>query len=84
MNKCVARYANSFLMAVCAASPSLAADDASVKKDLFTVITLQGLPCGEVVNVTSRGDNDHVATCKDGNRYHVFVNAQGRVIVEKQ
>jgi hypothetical protein len=84
MNKCVARYANSFLMAACVASPSLAADDASVKKDLFTVITLQGLPCGEVVNVTSRGDNDHVASCKDGNRYHVFVNAQGRVVVEKQ
>ena len=63
---------------------ALAADDASVRKDLFTVITLQGLPCGEVVSVTTRGDNDHVASCKDGNRYHVFLNAQGRVVVEKQ
>jgi hypothetical protein len=72
------------LMAACVALPSLAADDASVKKDLFTVITLQGLPCGEVVSVTTRGDNDHVASCKDGNRYHVFLNAQGRVMVEKQ
>ena len=68
----------------CLAAPSLAADDASVKKDLFTVITLQGLPCGEVVSVTTKGNNDHVATCKDGNRYHVYLNAQGRVIVEKQ
>ena len=66
------------------AGPSLAADDASVKKDLFTVITLQGLPCGEVVNVATKGDNDHIASCKDGNRYHVFLNAQGRVVVEKQ
>ena len=66
------------------AATALAADDAAVKKDLFTVITLQGLPCGEVVSVTTRGDNDHVASCKDGNRYHVFVNAQGRVVVEKQ
>ena len=65
------------------AAPSLAADDESVRKDLFTVITLQGLPCGEVVRVTTRGENDHVATCKDGNRYHVFLNAAGRVIVEK-
>jgi len=66
------------------AASALAADDASVKKDLFTVITLQGLQCGEVVSVTTRGDNDHVASCKDGNRYHVFLNAQGRVVVEKQ
>jgi hypothetical protein len=70
--------------AVCFAASSLAADDASVKKDLFTVITLQGLPCGEVINFTTRGDNDHIVSCKDGNRYHVFLNAQGRVIVEKQ
>ena len=84
MNKCVARYASPLLMAACVASPSHAADDVSVKKDLFTVITLQGLPCGEVVTVTSRGDNDHVATCKDGNRYHVFLNSAGRVVVEKQ
>jgi hypothetical protein len=66
------------------AASTLAADDAAVKKDLFTVITLHGLPCGEVVSVTTRGDNDHVASCKDGNRYHVFLNAQGRVVVEKQ
>jgi hypothetical protein len=66
------------------AAPSLAADDASIKKDLFTVITLHGLPCGEVVSVTTRGENDHIASCKDGNRYHVFLNAEGRVVVERQ
>ena len=63
---------------------SFAADDAATKKDLFTVITLQGLPCGEVTGVTTRAENDHVASCKDGNRYHVFLNPQGRVVVEKQ
>jgi hypothetical protein len=84
MNNRVTRYAIAFLMAAGFAVPSLAADDAAVKKDLFTVITLQGLPCGEVISVTTRGDNDHVASCKDGNRYHVFLNAQGRVVVEKQ
>jgi hypothetical protein len=41
------------LTVTCFAAPSLAADDASVKKDLFTVITLQGLPCGEVVDVVT-------------------------------
>ena len=71
------------LTAASFAASTLAADNAAEKKDLFTVITLQGLPCGEVVSVTTRGDNDHVASCKDGNRYHVFLNPQGRVVVQK-
>ena len=73
-----------FLAATGIATSSLAADDASVKKDLFTVITLQGLPCAEVVSFTTKTDNDHMVVCKDGNRYHVYVNARGRVVVEKQ
>ncbi len=39
------------LTSACYAAPSLAADEESIKKDLFSVITLQGLPCGEVVSV---------------------------------
>ena len=65
-------------------APSLAADDASVRRDLTSAIALQGLPCGEVVNVVKQADNDYVASCKDGNRYRVFINAQGRVVVQKQ
>ena len=76
-------WAIAVLAAMGYAAPSLAADDASTRKDLFAVIALQGLPCGEVIGVTTRAENDHVASCKDGNRYHVFVNAEGRVVVEK-
>ena len=83
MRKCLSGWVV-ILTAASFAATALAADDAAVKKDLFTVITLQGLPCGEVVSVATRGDNDHVASCKDGNSYHVFLNAQGRVVVEKQ
>jgi hypothetical protein len=72
------------LAALCVAGSAIAAADDSVKKDLFTVITLQGLPCGEVVSVTTKSENDHLAVCKDGNRYHIYVNAQGRVVVDKQ
>ena len=61
-----------------------AADDATVKKDLTAVIALQGLPCGQVTEVRTLGDNDYIASCQDGNRYHVFVNAQGRVVAQKQ
>jgi hypothetical protein len=65
-------------------APAHAAGDASISRDLFTVITLQGLPCGAMVSAMTRGDNDHIASCTNGNRYHVFLNAQGRVVVEKQ
>jgi hypothetical protein len=72
------------LTAGCFAAPAFAADDESTRKDLFAVIALHGLPCGEVVSVTTKSENDHLASCKDGNRYHVFLDAKGRVVVEKQ
>ncbi len=71
-----------FAAALCASA--IAADDASTRKDLTAVIALQGLPCGEVVKVEEKAPNDYIATCKDGNRYHVFVNAEGRVVAQKQ
>jgi hypothetical protein len=84
MNKCMTVCALTIWMAALFATPSLAADDAATRKDLTAVIALQGLPCGEVVSVKTQGDNDHIATCKDGNRYHVFLNSLGRVVAEKQ
>jgi hypothetical protein len=60
------------------------ADDKSPAKDLTATIALNGLPCGQVVDVKTNADSDYLATCKDGNRYHVFVNPQGRVVVQKQ
>ena len=60
-----------------------AASDVTIAKDLTAVIALQGLPCGQVISASQQGENDYVATCQDGNRYRVFVNAEGRVIVEK-
>ena len=84
MKKRIAGAATAILITAGIAATAQAADDAAVRKDLFTVITLQGLPCGEVVSVTTKAENDHIASCKDGNRYHVFVSAAGRVVVEKQ
>jgi hypothetical protein len=72
------------LLTVIGAMPARAADDAALLKDLTSVIALLGLPCGEVVSATRLKDNDHVAICKDGNRYRVFVNAEGRVVAQKQ
>ena len=60
-----------------------AADDPKQRQDLTAVIALQGKPCGEVVRYVKNADNDFVATCKDGNRYRVYVK-DGRVLVEKR
>jgi len=69
--------------AVLSGTPICAAEDPSFSKDLMATIALQGLPCGQVIASTRNADSDYNASCKDGNRYHVFVNAQGRVIVQK-
>jgi len=87
----VNRYARTIALVVAAATlgatPALAADDATTvsdTQDLTAVIALQGLPCGQVVSATQQGENDFLATCQDGTRYRVSVNAEGRVVVEKQ
>jgi len=72
------------LLTVLVAMPSAAADDAALLKDLTSVIALLGLPCGKVVSARPLKDNDHMATCQDGNRYRVFINAEGRVVAQKQ
>ena len=84
MRKPTTPWARAILMAACIALPTLAADDEALMKDLTAVIALQGQPCGKVVSVKSQSDNDHVATCQDGNRYRVFVSPEGRVVVQKQ
>ncbi len=48
------------------------------------MIALLGLPCGQVVSATRLKDDDHIAVCQDGNRYRVFINAEGRVVAQKQ
>lgn len=70
------------VMAAFFGEPSLAADD--LAKDLTSTIALLGLPCGQVVSAKRLGDNDYIALCKDKNRYRVFVNAEGRVVAQKQ
>ena len=64
-------------------SLAIAADDPKQKQDLAAVIALDGKPCGEVVSYVAQGDNDFLATCKDGNKYRVYVK-DGRVVVEKK
>jgi hypothetical protein len=59
------------------------ADDAGLGKDLKATIALQGMPCDQLLTAKRNGDSDYTAACKDGNRYHIFVNPQGRVIVQK-
>jgi len=83
MNKRILALTQSLFLAAFFALPSFAADDEALKKDLTAVIALQGFPCGEVVSVKTQAENDYAVLCKDGNRYRVYLNAAGRVVVEK-
>ena len=83
MNKRTVALIQSLFMAALFAVPSFAVEDEALKKDLTAVIALQGLPCGEVVAVKTQAENDYAVSCKDKNKYRVYLNAAGRVIVEK-
>jgi hypothetical protein len=63
--------------------PPVGAEEASFGSDLKATIALQGMPCDQVTQAKRNADSDYIATCKNGNRYHVFVNPQGRVVVQK-
>jgi hypothetical protein len=69
-------------MAVFAAS--WAAADPSNGKDLQATIVLNGQPCNQVVSTKQNADSDYAVTCKDGNRYRVYIDPKGRVVVTKQ
>jgi hypothetical protein len=70
------------LAALCSGQP-LAAEPIATK-DLTSTIALLGLPCGQVVSAKQQGQNDYIATCSNKMRYRVYMNAQGRVVAEKQ
>ena len=84
MNKFIFALCQSLVVAVFFAVSSSQQDEAKLKKDLTAVIALHGQPCGEVVAVTVQAKDDYLASCKDGNRYRVYLNAEGRVVVQKQ
>ena len=84
MNRRTVVFAHSLLALALVAAPSFAQDDEALRKDLTAVIALQGLPCGEVIAVTVQAESDFAVTCKDTNKYRVYLNAAGRVVVDKQ
>lgn len=65
------------------AGSAAAADDAELRRDLTSVIALLGLPCGQVIRATPLKDDDHIATCRDGHRYRVFIDPAGRVVAQQ-
>jgi hypothetical protein len=80
----LARSILAFLALVLLGSTGVvAAQGASSGEDLKATIALHGFPCDQVVDSKRNADSDYTATCKNGNRYHIFVDATGRVVVKK-
>jgi hypothetical protein len=71
------------LLALLSPAAAPAAEGPAPGQDLKAAIALHGLPCDQVVDSKRNADSDYTATCKDGNRYHIFVDAAGRVVVSK-
>ena len=84
MSKQIIRLGQLMILAAILTAAPLAAQDEELKKDLTAVIALQGFPCDQAVTVKAQAENDYAVTCKDGNQYRVYLNAAGRVIVEKK
>jgi hypothetical protein len=82
MIKTMKKLAAIIVIGALSAGTVVAADE--LTKDLTSTIALLALPCGQVISARRLGENDCLATCKDKNRYRVYVNAQGRVVAEKR
>jgi hypothetical protein len=80
----VMTWAVTVVVAPILAASSRAAEVTPLLKDLTAVIALQAQPCGQVVSAVRKSESDYLASCEDGKRYHVFMNAKGRVVVERQ
>jgi len=71
-------------IAMTLAIPAMGANRVSIGDDLKATVVLHGFACDEVTSKKRNGDSDYLVSCKDGNRYHVFIDSGGRVAVEKQ
>lgn len=69
---------------LCALCAPLRAATVSTAQDLTAVIALQGRTCGKVVTYKKLSENEFIARCSSGDVYRVYVDAKGRVRVEKE
>jgi hypothetical protein len=72
-----------FALALLGSTAPVAAQGPSPGQDLKATIALQGFPCDRVIDSKRNADSDYTATCKDGNRYRIYIDATGRVVVKK-
>ena len=70
------------VLSLAATSSAEEALEEHVARDLLTVVTMEGLPCGEVVSGVQNSDEDYTVTCQSGDRYGVQI-LEGRVRVER-
>lgn len=72
------------LCLACLPVVATAQSNSKTDKDLQSVLALQGKDCGTVVGSERLGSNDYVATCSNGKRYRIAVDATGRVVITPQ
>ena len=70
-------------LALLGSTGAIYAEGPSTGQDLKATIALHGYPCDQVADSKRNGDSDYTVSCKDGNRYHIFVDSSGRVVVTR-
>jgi hypothetical protein len=71
------------MLAIAFTAPAIAPAAEALGKDLTATIVLNSQPCDKVVSAKRNSDSDYLATCQDGNKYHVFIDRAGHVAVQK-
>jgi hypothetical protein len=84
MNKRAKCWALMLMMTAFLAETPFAAEEPAFARDMLATLSLLGMPCGQVIAVKRQRDSDYLVSCKDKNRYRVFVNSEGRVVAQKQ
>ena len=59
------------------------AEDTALQRDLFSVITLAGLPCGAVVSSVENSASDYSVDCRNGKRFRVHVTGGGLHVTDE-
>ena len=56
--------------------------DAEIARSLFSIIELSGNACDGITRVITNSSNEHIVTCENTRKYHVYTRSNGQVAVD--
>ena len=84
MNTRTVALAQSLFVLALFAVPSLAQDEESAQEGPDGGDRTSGIAVRPGRRIREQAESDYAVSCQDGNMYRVYLNAAGRVVVEKR